>query len=842
MKTDFLCKCTLPRGSCIFLKMVVTVTALLCCQLVIYGQVAQTDIEIYECSSIANVTGGDNIDLGGYSEVTRKKLKYDSNGNGNEDSDVVDLSGVTYSPFTGTLFMIINKGPNHSASDKDAKIYEFSVDGDYIRTIDLLNEEDTEDIVHLYEDKFAIVEEKQGKVLVITIIDSEYDAVIDLANPVSATSLPASWSPTGDDGIEGVTYEPTDGTIHFVTEVTMEWYSYDGNNPGSPPMLNGNCDLASNIFNIDDLSAIHHLRLTKGLDYLDVDNHVLLLSDESNVLLEVNEDCSVHEVNNVYTPYGSLQLEDVYDNENTQLEGVTMDDCGNIYVVGEPNHFFVYSNTDLVLNPLGTPIYDSNTAVTEELEPNTQYCWRTKYSDECLWSPFSSFITPGSCTTVEALLTESQISSGDDDVEEAANGNIDFTSSDLELVYESSQQKIGLLFRDLGIPRGAIITNAYIQFTVDEVDTGTDVTSLEIAAHDIDDAPLFSNTNVSSRPLTNARVAWKPTEWTSAGTAGADQRTPDISSIVQEVVNRPAWDDTSSKLAIIITGTQGSRIAESYQGAQQNSSPPDAEPIIYVDYIVTTPSNSCDASCTTTQFCDDNDPCTKNDMETVASDGTVCIPCAGIAIPDCSGSTSVVACNDNDPCTMNDVQTVDDCDNSICVPCAGTAIPDCSGSTSVVACNDNDPCTMNDIQTVDDCDGSICVPCAGTAIPDCSGSTSVQTCDDGDPCTENDVETIDDCDGSVCIPCAGTLIDENGNEICDADDCLIDLTIIQIDVPGDYNVSNLIKTDDTQGASVIVNTNEHLELSGGNRVRLNNGFSVTSGASLRADNEDCNQQ
>ncbi len=166
-----------------------------------------------------------------------------------------------------------------------------------------------------------------------------------------------------------------------------------------------------------------------------------------------------------------------------------------------------------------------------------------------------------------------------------------------------------------------------------------------------------------------------------------------------------------------------------------------------------------DAACTTTQACDDNDPCTENDMETViTSDGSVCVPCAGTAIASCSGTTTVQACDDGNPCTENDMETIDDCDGSICVPCAGTAIASCSGTATVQACDDGDPCTENDMETIDDCDGSICVPCAGTAIVSCSGSTTIQACDDGNPCTTNDMETIDDCDGSICVPCAGTAI------------------------------------------------------------------------------------
>jgi len=72
-------------------------------------------------------------------------------------------------------------------------------------------------------------------------------------------------------------------------------------------------------------------------------------------------------------------------------------------------------------------------------------------------------------------------------------------------------------------------------------------------------------------------------------------------------------------------------------------------------------------------------------------------------------------------------------------------------------------------------------------------------------------------------------------------DCPPYLTIYDFDVSGDYNASDFTQTDDALDAEVTVNTAEQLELSGGNRVRLNNGFSVASGGTLRADNEDCSQ-
>ena len=168
-----------------------------------------------------------------------------------------------------------------------------------------------------------------------------------------------------------------------------------------------------------------------------------------------------------------------------------------------------------------------------------------------------------------------------------------------------------------------------------------------------------------------------------------------------------------------------------------------------------------DASCEMTQACDDGNPCTENDMETVATDNSICVPCAGTPIASCTGTTTAQACDDGDPCTENDMEEVDDCDGTVCVPCAGTPVASCTGTTTAQACDDGDPCTENDMEEIDDCDGvTVCVPCAGTPIASCTGTTTAQACDDGDPCTENDMEEIDDCDGvTVCVPCAGTPTD-----------------------------------------------------------------------------------
>ena len=69
--------------------------------------------------------------------------------------------------------------------------------------------------------------------------------------------------------------------------------------------------------------------------------------------------------------------------------------------------------------------------------------------------------------------------------------------------------------------------------------TNSDATSLTLKGQLIGNAPTFTSTsgNISSRALTTASTAWTPSTWSS----GSDYNSPDISAVVQEIVNQGAW-------------------------------------------------------------------------------------------------------------------------------------------------------------------------------------------------------------------------------------------------------------------------------------------------------------
>ena len=140
---------------------------------------------------------------------------------------------------------------------------------------------------------------------------------------------------------------------------------------------------------------------------------------------------------------------------------------------------------------------------------------------------------------------------------------------------QTCEQLVGIHFTDIDIANGASISDAFLTFDVDETNSRCDVESvdecaatasapvtLKIRADASDNAATLveERADLSIRPKTRAEVVWSPDPWT---TEHALKRTPDISSVLQEVVNRPGWREGGSLLVLLakVSG-DGSRIAE----------------------------------------------------------------------------------------------------------------------------------------------------------------------------------------------------------------------------------------------------------------------------------------
>jgi hypothetical protein len=169
-------------------------------------------------------------------------------------------------------------------------------------------------------------------------------------------------------------------------------------------------------------------------------------------------------------------------------------------------------------------------------------------------------------STTGQTIVERRVAAGADDAEQGPTGKVSVTSSDFDLVTDGTnvQQAVAVRFGNLPIPRGAPILSAWIQFQADEV--GTAPAALVIRGEASDAAAPFTTArnSLTSRPRTTAGVDWSPPAWTRTREAGAPQRTPDLSPIVQEIVSRAGWS-SANPLVFFFSGS-GTRVAESFEG------------------------------------------------------------------------------------------------------------------------------------------------------------------------------------------------------------------------------------------------------------------------------------
>jgi type IV pilus assembly protein PilY1 len=151
---------------------------------------------------------------------------------------------------------------------------------------------------------------------------------------------------------------------------------------------------------------------------------------------------------------------------------------------------------------------------------------------------------------------------------EQFESNVNTIDNDLDIGFDTEsgkEQTVGLRFRDIDIPKDATILDANIVFTSKGVSLGD--TTFTIKGINESNVAQFSNTanDITSRPTTSAQVVWDTVEW---DTGARDFETSDITSIVQEIVNRSGWASGNTMGFVIgcYSSPCNSRVAESADG------------------------------------------------------------------------------------------------------------------------------------------------------------------------------------------------------------------------------------------------------------------------------------
>jgi len=178
--------------------------------------------------------------------------------------------------------------------------------------------------------------------------------------------------------------------------------------------------------------------------------------------------------------------------------------------------------------------------------------------DSCIVSADGKYSFVQNYDTSNNTSTETitkRIKSCNDDAEEYSDGDMPRSSSDLDL----GEYYVGLRFRSLNIPQGAIITEAYITFTGTETETGSN--NVVICGENSDDADAFSyyDNDITDRPKASKIVNWSPGTWVNNG----KYNTPNLNEIVEVIVGRSGWN-SGNDMAFIIKPNGGDRDAYTY--------------------------------------------------------------------------------------------------------------------------------------------------------------------------------------------------------------------------------------------------------------------------------------
>jgi Secretion system C-terminal sorting domain len=172
-----------------------------------------------------------------------------------------------------------------------------------------------------------------------------------------------------------------------------------------------------------------------------------------------------------------------------------------------------------------------------------------------------------------------------------------------------------LRFQNPGIPLGAEISAAYIQFTADK-SLNINPAFIEIHGEAADNSSTFVKVinNISNRVNTNSMVPWTPANSWITNEAAVKQQTPDLTSIVEEIINRPGYQ-YNNPITLLMKG-HGVRVATSFDGD------PLAAPRLVVQYSYLCIDDDNDGLCNDLDVCPDSPanpgtPCNDNNPETL---------------------------------------------------------------------------------------------------------------------------------------------------------------------------------------------------------------------------------
>nr|WP_240921141.1 SdiA-regulated domain-containing protein [Pseudomonas otitidis] len=223
-----------------------------------------------------------------------------------------EASDLAYNPVTRTLFTVTGKTP---------MLVEISREGEVLRRIPLNGFANLEGVAVLENGNVAVTDERRRTLSIFTL-----DSLTRELDVREADEFDLGFADSGNKGFEGIAWDPAQGRLLLGKE-REPTAMFSLTSDGSRSLAGELQPLPSYGLGMRNLSALSVDPRT---------GHVLALSAQSNLLLELDE---------AGEPVSFISLLGGFNGLESRIpraEGVAMDEAGDIYMVSEPNLFYVF--------------------------------------------------------------------------------------------------------------------------------------------------------------------------------------------------------------------------------------------------------------------------------------------------------------------------------------------------------------------------------------------------------------------------------------------------------------------------------------------------------------------
>jgi uncharacterized protein YjiK len=234
--------------------------------------------------------------------------------------NIKNASDLSYNTERNTLLTVLNQ---------ESKIIELDVQGNILRVVEVIGVDDMEGITHIAGNRYVISDERDNRLIAI-----EMDDTAKMIDVRQSPRIKLGINPVGNKNFEGISWDYVNKRLLVAKERDPKYIMsvrgfFDADK--SQPL---NIDIKK--FDVFDIAIRWSLRDLSAVTYIPTIGHLLLLSDESRLIKEYDEEGNALSALALWKGFHGLKA------HVPQAEGIAVGKDKSIYIISEPNLFYVF--------------------------------------------------------------------------------------------------------------------------------------------------------------------------------------------------------------------------------------------------------------------------------------------------------------------------------------------------------------------------------------------------------------------------------------------------------------------------------------------------------------------